>query len=111
MLLLRKQGVKRLTVLPTFLFSVNVTGKSPNKRRTAMPEDNVKVEPLVEAPEPPKEPKQRQPKQPKKITVRPVYGRMVHMHTAQEINGDTEVAEIDSWLKAQIDAGKIVVVE
>ena len=76
-----------------------------------MPEDNVKVEPLVEAPEPPKEPKQRQPKQPKKITVRPVYGRMVHMHTAQEINGDTEVAEIDSWLKAQIDAVKIVVVE
>ena len=76
-----------------------------------MPEDNVKVEPLVEAPEPPKEPKQRQPKQPKKITVRPVYGRMVHMHTAQEIDGDTEVPEIDGWLKAQIDAGKIVVVE
>ena len=58
-----------------------------------------------------KESKQRQPKQPKKITVRPVYGRMVHMHTAQEIDGDTEVAEIDGWLQAQIDAGKIVVVE
>jgi hypothetical protein len=49
MVLLRKQGVKRLTVLPTFLFSVNVTGKSPNKRRTAMPEDNVSVEQPVEA--------------------------------------------------------------
>ncbi len=77
-----------------------------------MPEDNVKVEPLVEATEPPKEPKPtRQPRQPKKITIRPVYGRMVHMHTAQEIDGDTEVAEIDGWLQAQIDAGKIVVVE
>lgn len=84
-----------------------------------MPEDNVsveqpveaKIEVKVEATEPPKEPKQRQPRQPKKITVRPVYGRMVHMHTAQEIVGDTEVAEIDGWLQAQIDAGKIVVVE
>ncbi len=83
-----------------------------------MPEDNVsveqpveaKVEVKVEATEPPKEPKQRQPKQPKKITVRPVYGRMVHMLTAQEIVGDTEVPEIDGWLQAQIDAGKIVVV-
>ena len=69
-----------------------------------MPEDNVKVEPIVEAP------KQRQPRQPKKITIRPVYGRMVHMLTAQEIVGDTEVPEIDGWLQAQIDAGKIVVV-
>ena len=68
-----------------------------------MPEDTV---------QPAEQPKQtRQPKQPKKITVRPVYGRMVHMHTAQEIDGDTEVAEIDGWLQAQIDAGKIVVVE
>lgn len=53
----------------------------------------------------------QEPKQPKKITVRPVYGRMVHMLTAQEIVGDTEVPEIDGWLQAQIDAGKIVVVE
>ena len=52
-----------------------------------------------------------EPKQPKKITVRPVYGRMVHMLTNQEINGETEVSEIDGWLQAQIDAGKIVVVE
>ena len=57
-----------------------------------------------------KEPKTRTPRQPKKITVRPVYGRMVHMLTAQEIVGDTEVPEIDGWLQAQIDAGKIVVV-
>ncbi len=85
-----------------------------------MPEDNVsveqpveaKVEVKVEATEQPKEPKPtRQPRQPKKITIRPVYGRMVHMLTAQEIVGDTEVAEIDGWLQAQIDAGKIVVVE
>ena len=46
----------------------------------------------------------------KKIIIRPVYGRMVHMLTAQEIVGDTEVPEIDGWLQAQIDAGKIVVV-
>ena len=57
-----------------------------------------------------KESKARTPRQPKKITVRPVYGRMVHMLTAQEIVGDTEVPEIDGWLQAQIDAGKIVVV-
>ena len=57
-----------------------------------------------------KEPKARTTRQPKKITVRPVYGRMVHMLTAQEIVGDTEVPEIDGWLQAQIDAGKIVVV-
>lgn len=50
-------------------------------------------------------------KQPKKITVRPVYGRMVHLLTNQEINGETEVPEIDGWLQAQIDTGKIVVVE
>ena len=52
-----------------------------------------------------------EPKQPKKITVRPAYGRMVHMLTNQEINGETEVPEIDGWLQAQVDAGKIVVVE
>lgn len=58
-----------------------------------------------------KQPKAKEPKAaPKKILVNPVYGRMVHMHTAQEINGVTEVPEIDSWLQAQIDAGKIVVV-
>lgn len=47
---------------------------------------------------------------PKKIQIQPVYGRMVHMHTAQEIVGVVEVDEIDPWLQAQIDAGKIVVV-
>ncbi len=47
---------------------------------------------------------------PKKIIVRPVYGRMVHQITALEMIGDTEVPEIDGWLKAQIDAGKVVVV-
>mgnify|MGYP001769446800 CR=1 FL=1 len=49
--------------------------------------------------------------EPKKITVRPVYGRMVHMLTSQELDGVTEVHEIDGWLQAQIDAGKIVIVE
>ena len=46
----------------------------------------------------------------KKIFVQPVYGRMVHMLTSQEINGVTEVPEIDPWLQAQIDAGKIKIV-
>lgn len=46
----------------------------------------------------------------KKIIVRPVYGRMVHQVTAQEMIGDTEVPEIDGWLQAQIDAGKVVLV-
>jgi len=53
----------------------------------------------------------RPPKQPKVIRIQPVYGRMVHMLTAQEINGVTEVPAIDDWLQAQIDAGKIVVIE
>lgn len=46
----------------------------------------------------------------KKVQVRPVHGVMVHMLTNQVLDGDTEVPEIDSWLQAQIDAGKIVVV-
>ena len=70
--------------------------------------DDVKaLEPVAESKAQAKAPKI---KEPKKITVRPVYGRMVHMLTAQEIVGDTEVPEIDGWLQAQIDAGKIVVV-
>ena len=47
---------------------------------------------------------------PKKIIVRPVYGRMVHQVTAQDMIGDTEVPEIDGWLQSQIDAGKVVLV-
>ena len=62
----------------------------------------------VKAPRAPKV--EAQNKAPKKIIVRPVYGRMVHQITALEMIGDTEVPEIDSWLKAQIDAGKVVVV-
>ena len=48
--------------------------------------------------------------QPKKVLVEPVFGRMVHVLTGVEIKGLTEVAEIDGWLQAQIDAGKLKVV-
>lgn len=65
----------------------------------------------VKAPKAQRAPKAESLKQePKKIIVRPVYGRMVHVITNQEIVDITEVPEIDSWLQAQIDAGKIVVV-
>jgi hypothetical protein len=44
----------------------------------------------------------------KKFLVQPVHGRMVHVLTGVVFDGTTEVKEIDSWLQAQIDAGKIV---
>lgn len=48
-------------------------------------------------------------KKQKKIVIQPVYGPMHHMIKDYPINGITEVLEIDSWLQAQIDAGKITV--
>ena len=42
--------------------------------------------------------------------VRPVYGPMVNLLTDQRIDGITEVPEIDGFLQAQIDAGKLELV-
>lgn len=42
-----------------------------------------------------------------KIVVRPVYGAMVHQLTAQLIDRPTEFDEVDFWLQAQLDAGKL----
>lgn len=72
---------------------------------------SLKGESMTDDVKAPRAPKAEAPKKvPKKIQIQPVYGRMVHMHTAQEIVGVVEVDEIDPWLQAQIDAGKIVVV-
>lgn len=42
--------------------------------------------------------------------VRPVYGPMVNLLTDQRIDGITEVPEIDGFLQAQLDAGKLELV-
>lgn len=49
---------------------------------------------------------------PTKINLRAVHGTMIHPFKPMDIRTDalTPVTEIDSWLKAQIDAKKIVVV-
>ena len=49
-------------------------------------------------------------KQPKKLFVQPVYGRMVNVLNNQTIVGVTEVKQIDAWIQAQIDAGKLELV-
>jgi hypothetical protein len=46
-------------------------------------------------------------KQPKKILVQPVFGRMVNVLNNQALVGVTEIKEIDAWVQAQIDAGKL----
>ena len=46
-------------------------------------------------------------KQEKKIAVHTLHGRMVHVLTGEVFDGVTEVKEVDSWLQAQIDAGKL----
>jgi hypothetical protein len=47
-----------------------------------------------------------------KVRVRAVHGLMIHPYKAMDIRHDaiTEVDEVDSWLKSQIDAGKLQVV-
>ena len=42
--------------------------------------------------------------------VRPVYGPMVNLLTNQRIEGITEVPEIDGFLQAQLEAGKLELV-
>lgn len=49
-------------------------------------------------------------KQEKKFLVQPVHGRMVHVLTGFVFEGVTEVPIVDSWLQAQIDAGKVKLV-
>lgn len=49
-------------------------------------------------------------KQVKQVMVEPVYGPMVHILKGYPIDGVTKVEEIDPWLQAQIDAGKVKVV-
>ena len=45
--------------------------------------------------------------EPKKLTVTPVFGPMHHPYMKIQIEGETFVPEIDSWLQSQIDAGKL----
>lgn len=56
------------------------------------------------------EPKERK-TQTKTIVVRPVHGPMHHILQDYPIVGLTEVAEIDTWLRAQIEAGLVIVVK
>lgn len=45
-----------------------------------------------------------------KLLIRAVHGTMVHPYVPMDIRTDaiSEVDEIDSWIQAQIDEGKIV---
>ncbi len=47
--------------------------------------------------------------EPAKLTVTPVHGPMYHPFMKIRIEGETFVPEIDSWLRSQIDAGKLTV--
>jgi len=62
-------------------------------------------QPLTKAGTPPAEPK---PKVPRKAYVRAVHGDMVHLITAKRITKVPAKLEVDDWLQAQIDAGKVV---
>ena len=57
------------------------------------------VEPKATEPEP----------KPRTFTVTPVYGPMVHLIKNVRIDGPTEFDEVDFWLQAQIDSGKVLV--
>lgn len=51
---------------------------------------------------------------PAKVTkVQPVHGKMVHTLTGQVFPAETQVelAQVDSWVQSQIDAGKMIEVE
>lgn len=43
----------------------------------------------------------------KAVRVEPVYGDMVHVVLDKPIRGITPFDEIDPWLQAQLDAGKL----
>lgn len=49
-------------------------------------------------------------KQAKKLFVKPLYGRMVNVLNNQAIVGLTEIKQVDAWVQAQIDAGKLELV-
>lgn len=50
-------------------------------------------------------------KKAKQIYVETVYGPMHHLLKDFKIEGTTPVDEIDTWLQAQIDAGKLKLVD
>lgn len=53
-------------------------------------------------------PKAPEAKAPRKAYVRVRSGRMVHMLTNAEITVKPTKMEVDGWLQAQIDAGKVI---
>ena len=53
-------------------------------------------------------------KAPKKLSLRAVFGDLVHPYSKPEIRFKTNTinqCEEDAWVKGQIDAGKLVIVE
>lgn len=43
-----------------------------------------------------------------KKTVYAVYGEMVHLYTGERISiSGTQIEEVDNWVQAQVDAGKL----
>lgn len=45
------------------------------------------------------------------VKVQTVYGQMVHVVTGKVFDGETDIDAIDSWVQAQIDAGKLKLVK
>lgn len=54
---------------------------------------------------------QKELKKDKQVRVEPVFGPMVHIVLNKQIDGETKFDEIDFWLQAQIDAGKLRLVD
>lgn len=56
-------------------------------------------------------PKQKKPAPDKGVYVRAVHGEMRHLFTNVVFTSDPKKVELDSFLQAQIDAGKMEIVQ
>ena len=54
---------------------------------------------------------EHKPDQPKMVFVRAVHGEMRHLFTNVVFTSDPKKVEVDGFLQAQIDAGKLEVVQ
>lgn len=55
--------------------------------------------------------KAKQPSAAKKVLVRTPNGRMIHLFTNVEFTTDPKKVDLDSFVQAQLDAGKLVISE
>jgi len=55
--------------------------------------------------------KAKQPSAAKKVFVRTQSGKMIHLFTNVEFTTDPKRVDLDSFVQAQLDAGKLVIAE